>query len=79
MGGISPYTGNGQLTKTFHFPRRHSLPPIFAPLEAEEIGPEDDPVKALMGLKPNSIGMEAHVSAAFERIAQTMARHANQF
>ena len=79
MGGISPYTGDGQLAKTFHFPRRHSLPPIFAPLEAEEIGPEDDPVKALMGLKPNSIGMEAHVSAAFERIAQTMARHANQF
>jgi hypothetical protein len=49
-------------------------------LEGEEIGPEEDPVKAVIGLKPYSRGMEDQVFAAlFQQIAQNMARHANQF
>jgi hypothetical protein len=76
--GSSVYS-DGHLPKTFHFPRRYSLPDIFAPLDGEEIGPEEDPVKAVIGLKPYSRGMEDQVFAAFQQIAQNMARHANQF
>ena len=58
---------------------RHSLPDIFAPLEGEEIRPEEDPVKAVTGLKPYSRGMEDQVFAAFQQIAQNMARQALKF